>query len=193
MVRQRKRDSRSLCATDSERSETVPDARHHVVHVGFGRIHHLHGACVLASSEGSQHGADLAEPLGQEVILRVCQVPYGLVSGGMKLPHRCGTDVDHLRCRHGPCESPVVISCDGDDPVARIGVAAELGEHLVPGNADRNREPEFGFHALGYLLGNEHRVASEQRERSRYVDPRFVQAEGLNPVCVIVVDHACEL
>ena len=173
--------------------EAVPDALHHVVHVGLGRIHHLHGASVLAPREGSQHGADLAEPFGQEVIPRMCQVPYGLVSGGMELPHRCGTDVDHLRCRHRPCEIPVVVPRNSDDSVTRICVAAKLGEHLVPGNADRDREPELGFHSLRYLPRHEHGIASEQRKRSSHIDPRLVQAEGLNPIRVIVVDHAREL
>ena len=121
------------------------------------------------------------------------QVSYGLVSCGMELSHRCGTDVDHLRHRHGPREVPIVVPRDGDDPVARIIVAAELGEDLVPGDADGHGEPELGLHSLRYLPRHEHRVASEQRKRSGHVDPRLVQAEGLNPVRVIVVDHAREL
>ena len=123
----------------------------------------------------------------------MCQVPYGLVSGGMELSHRCGTDVDHLRCRHGPCEIPVVVPRDSDDSVARIVVAAELGEDLVPGDADGHGKPELGLHSLRYLPRHEHGIASEQRKRSSHIDPRLVQAEGLNPVCVIVVDHAREL
>ncbi len=170
--------------------EAVADSLHNIVHIGLRGIHGLHGARVLAPRERAQHDADLAEAPLQKVVPGMCEVPYCLVSGRVEPAHGGRAHVDHLGCEHGPRDVAEVVARYGDDAVARVGVAPELGEDLVPRDADGNGEPELGLHALRYLPRHEHGVAPEQRQGSRDVDPRLVEAEGLDEVCVAVVDHA---
>ena len=122
----------------------------------------------------------------------MCQVPYGLVARRVELAGGGGADVDHLGCRHGPGDIAVVLARDRDDPVPGVGVASELGEHLVPRHPDGDREPELVLHAARYLIRHEHRVAPEEMQGARQVDPGLVEPERLHEVGVLVVDHSGE-
>ena len=149
----------------------VADALDDVVDVCLGRIHHLDRAPVLAAREGAQHAPDLAEPLVQEVVASMSQVPDSHIACGVELSHGGGPHVDHLGSWHRPGEFLVVFPGDRDDAVSRVGVASKLREDLVSGDTHRHGEAELVLHALRYLVRDEHGVPSEERQRSRDVDP----------------------
>ena len=80
---------------------------------------------------------------------------------------------------------------DGDG-VRLFVVAAQLGEHLVVGHPNGDREPQLFFHGPPDLLGNLLPIPEEPLAAVD-IQPAFIQAEGLHQVCepaVNLLGHA---
>ena len=149
-----------------------------------------HGALVETACERLQHLSHLAQRAPQQLAVGAGQLSDGADSQVLELAGRSRAHIKQFAHGGGPDHLTGVVGRDDGEAVGLVVVAAELGEDLVPADADRDGDAQLADHALRYLARHEQCLASLQVDRAGEVEPGLVEAEGLHEVGVLVVDLA---
>ena len=132
--------------------------------------------------------AHLAHELLQQLRLARRQLPDGLHAVLCQRAPGGAAHVQQIAHRQRPHHVPPVLPGDHGGGVRLLVVAAQLGEHLVEGDAHGDGQPQLLPQTAADIVRQLPGVAAEQVEAAGHVQPALIDAEGLHQIGVLPVD-----